>query len=352
MKTSIRVKVSCGNSFIWELFKRQAPNREPVWNNVEFVYSNEIGYFDYWVVLHNEAIKIKEKAFCDPENIIYISMEPTENIGSVRRGFHQQFAKCVLTDPELEMRNIIRENFHTWWVGVGVVNSNRGHQFRGISLGYDEMFNLKIPIGKKNRISILQSKKIMLEGHIKRNIFISKLLASPLSGFIDLYGDDHTPVIDKMDIILPYKYHICLENSNIPNYWTEKLADAFLGYSMPIYYGNKSVQNYFSKDSIILIDIDDPDSSIELIYKAFIENFWEKQIDNIIQSRDDILSKYNILNLLAKLCQLKSVGNQSKVVLYPAYFFRLNLVKRTLKYFYYYFISKSVSSLNLKNLFL
>ena len=44
------------------------------------------------------------------------------------------------------------------------------------------------------------------------------------------YGDDKS-IENKKDAIDPYAYSIALENKAMNNYWTEKIADVYLGYT-------------------------------------------------------------------------------------------------------------------------
>ena len=57
---------------------------------------------------------------------------------------------------------------------------------------------------------------------------------------------DINPIEDKFDALIGYKYHLALENSVIPDYWTEKLADSLLAWCKPIYYGCPNINDYFS----------------------------------------------------------------------------------------------------------
>jgi hypothetical protein len=48
-----------------------------------------------------------------------------------------------------------------------------------------------------------------------------------------------------------HKFAICYENNNWPYYCTEKLMDAFLAGSMPLYNGDPKVSNDFNRDAFI-----------------------------------------------------------------------------------------------------
>ena len=48
------------------------------------------------------------------------------------------------------------------------------------------------------------------------------------------------------------QYHICIENHAVGNYFTEKLIDAFLTETTPVYWGCPNIEDYFDVDGMIL----------------------------------------------------------------------------------------------------
>ena len=68
---------------------------------------------------------------------------------------------------------------------------------------------------------------------------IISFIKAPLS-----IGFGFNPITNKKNAIDPYLYSIAIENSSYRHYWTEKISDVFLGYSAPIYYGCKNLDEY------------------------------------------------------------------------------------------------------------
>ena len=58
---------------------------------------------------------------------------------------------------------------------------------------------------------------------------------------------------DKWAGLAPYKYSLAIENAVTPDYWSEKIADCFLTWTLPIYYGCLNLEDYFPKQSFIRI---------------------------------------------------------------------------------------------------
>ena len=62
----------------------------------------------------------------------------------------------------------------------------------------------------------------MTEGHKKRLLFVNELQKT-FKDQIDFFGFGFNPIDNKKDAIDPYHYSIALENSNMNNWFTEKL---------------------------------------------------------------------------------------------------------------------------------
>lgn len=60
------------------------------------------------------------------------------------------------------------------------------------------------------------------------------------------------PVPDKIAFARRFRFSLCFENSSAPGYTTEKLTDAFLACTVPIYWGNPEVARDFNPRAMIL----------------------------------------------------------------------------------------------------
>lgn len=61
------------------------------------------------------------------------------------------------------------------------------------------------------------------------------------------------PVVDKLAFCRGYKFNIAFENSSFPGYTTEKLMEAYVAQTVPIYYGNPTVETDFRPESMIRV---------------------------------------------------------------------------------------------------
>jgi len=61
------------------------------------------------------------------------------------------------------------------------------------------------------------------------------------------------PIADKLAFCRGYKFNIAFENSSCPGYTTEKIMEAYVAQTVPIYYGNPHVEADFLPDSMIRV---------------------------------------------------------------------------------------------------
>ena len=115
---------------------------------------------------------------------------------------------------------------------------------------------------KTKRCSIIFSQKQFMEGHHYRNKLVEAILRTNLP--IDIWGRgcDTLAVKDSrlkgaflQHSVLPYQdyqFHICVENSCLNHYFSEKIVNALLFNCTPIYYGCKNIHHYFPDEFIPL----------------------------------------------------------------------------------------------------
>lgn len=292
------IKLSAGDATMQSLLARQTPGSSLRWGDKTFFFGEEHDHCDWWFVLHADGLRHAETVRCDPGHTVLITMEPPDWGRPAR--FYRQFARIVSCDPRLRHPCRLPRNGITWWAGINVAFDN-GHVFSpSINQDFDGFQAMPIPV-KQNRISIITSPNKSFPGHAKRLRFIERLRTHLLAQHIDFYGGCH-PIADKLDGLLKYKYHIAIENSILPEYWTEKIADAFLAYALPIYAGCPNIDSYFPADSFLSINLDDFDGAVKKIDRCLREDEYASRFDAIAEARRMVLIDYNIFALMAKIC--------------------------------------------------
>ncbi|MFC1513307.1 glycosyltransferase family 10 domain-containing protein [Thermodesulfobacteriota bacterium] len=117
---------------------------------------------------------------------------------------------------------------------------------------------------------------------------------------IELFGRAVRPIDDKWQGIVPFYYSLAIENNSGPDMWTEKLADCFLGWTIPFYYGCTNLEEYFPKDSFIQLDIHDPEKTLTAIRENATPENWASRLPALEEARRLILQRYQLFPFLAE----------------------------------------------------
>lgn len=265
---------------------RQTPGSKGIWGNCRFLVDKEdTAEADWWIVFG--GVTKEEKTICPKENTVFITGEP-ESIRGYEQEFLDQFAAIITSQSSIKHPHVIRSQQGLPWF----MNYH--------SNCYDEMKQVK-SFQKEKEISVIASIKSLREGQRKRLELIDSL-KKHFKGRLDVFGGGIRAVHDKWDGITPYKYHLAIESGSFDDYWSEKLADAYLGGAYPFYYGCTNLEKYFSADSFTRIDINDHQKSIEIIENAIANNYYEKRVGKIFEARNLVLDKYNLFAMLSELC--------------------------------------------------
>ena len=105
--------------------------------------------------------------------------------------------------------------------------------------------NNYVDMHKENKVSIIASSKNFTEGHQLRHKVIDKFKD------IEVFGYGYNPVKNKEDSLSKYMYSVTIENCRQPGYWTEKIVDCFATKTIPIFWGDDSVSDFFDEEGII-----------------------------------------------------------------------------------------------------
>lgn len=105
---------------------------------------------------------------------------------------------------------------------------------------------------KTRELSLIASKKRLLRGHRARHGMARWLRAEEIEA--DLLGRAYRPIDTKEEGLAPYRFSLVIENSREPGYFTEKLIDALLCRTVPIYWGAPDVEAWFLPEGMILCE--------------------------------------------------------------------------------------------------
>jgi hypothetical protein len=266
---------------------RQIPNHGDTWDGIRFT-TEEVQECDFLIVFNRPHKKIKVK--CPEGNKWLFIQEPPVDTYKFLENSYKYFDRVYSFGEKGEHDNRRSSQTGLPW---------------HINRTYDELMALEVEDikEKEDRISWVTSNSLTKPGHKLRMDFKDFLVAENVD--FDLWGRGFNPIEDKFDGIAPYKYSLAIENHSTNDYWTEKISDCFLSWTMPIYYGCKNILEYFPEESMILVDPGKPEEALEKIHKSMSNKRWEKNVKYIKEARELVLNKYQIFPMLANLIKEK-----------------------------------------------
>lgn len=322
------MRIRLSHYLVTDPLLRQTPGGLGVWKGDQFTLNDPRMQFpDMWVVL--EDILDEERATPRLGRTVLITFEPPRT-RDYRPGFLAQFDLVVSCHRNLRHRNVVNEyQGLPWHIGLhkGADAKDRA-AFRG-TIDYDEFVRM-VPPDKPKAMSAICSISSRLPGHRARREFVDRLKAR-LGDRIDVFGRGEHPIPDKADAILPYRYHIALENSRLRDYWTEKLSDAYLGWAYPIYWGCPNIDDYFPSGSLIQIDIERPEDAIGTIESIMDEPLSPERLAGLHASRALALDRYNTFDVVHRACRSLSPAPPREAVIRPQRHFRPSKIRRNAK---------------------
>jgi len=90
-----------------------------------------------------------------------------------------------------------------------------------------------------------------------------------------------------------YRFALVMENADAPGYVSEKILDAFLAGSIPVYYGSRTVFEIFNPKAFVFFDLDIPQQALNQI--QFLEQSpaeYERMLNEPIIANEQVLEKY------------------------------------------------------------
>lgn len=109
-----------------------------------------------------------------------------------------------------------------------------------------------LALSKTENTSLIASNKQDLAGHKLRHKVAH--WAQTHAPHVKLLGRAFEPFEKKADGLAPFRYSIVIENVREPSYFTEKLIDALLCKTVPIYWGSPDIGRFFDINGMIICE--------------------------------------------------------------------------------------------------
>lgn len=298
-------------------WRRQLPDAAPRWGPCEFIFDPDERNYD-WLVAYDDLSPVgdekfslrKERLACPPEHTVLVTAEPS-SIKCYSTDFCDQFAVVITHHQPWAIRHpnlLYMQTGYPWFYGRSA---------DGVR-SFDEIRS-NPPRAKCRQISTICSARQNPATLQRARFEFTARLEAALPD-LERFGKGVRPLDDKAEVLDEFRYHVAVENDVAPHYFTEKLVDAFLGLSLPFYYGCPNAADYFPEDSFVPIDIFDFEGSLRIIREVLAEDAYERRLDALKEARRRTLEEHNLFALLARTIEARhdpgrATGGAPRVVM-------------------------------------
>jgi len=284
-----------------ECWLRQFPKNEPRWGKCRFVFDPQAREYD-WLVVYHDLFRAKgklslEELSCPKEKTTLVTTEPS-SITVYGSDYLRQFGLIITSQEKWAIPHanvLFSQPGLIWHYGFPFSEDSK---FKTL----DEMRAASPPDKTRCISTVCSSRTGRLTLHSKRVDFTDRLQQRIPE--LERFGHGVKPMIDKAEALDPYEYHITVENHVCPHHLTEKLPDAFLGFTLPFYHGAPNAGDYFPPESFIPIDIGDLDRTVDIIKSTINNNEYNDRLPYILEARRRVLEEHNLFALLDRQISL------------------------------------------------
>ena len=328
----IDVKITLPNENQAANFSNFVDINDKKFSNINFLINKNVTNADFWFVFEDLD---KDIEYCEvpKKNVIYLNTETSfkkshffqdymhsyiSQFGTIYSCYPMNHNNLKNTMPFLPW--MIHANYEASPLDISKINFK--------TLGKNNELNKTIDL------SVICSNKKNTENHELR-IECLNILKSHFGNKLEWYGAGFKDIESKSKVIFDSKYHLVLENDSKNNLISEKLFDAFLGESFPIYYGAPNVSDYFLRDSYKPIDINNIDESIKIIEDLIESDIYLENINELRDSKSKVLNEYNFINRILEIVSEKSkilTDKEFVTELYSSQYFWKSLTPIKLKF--------------------
>lgn len=262
-------------------FARQTPGGRGAWKDARFVINDDVADCDAWIA--HEGLLRTERTRCPPAQACLVTGEPPD-IKSYEPGWLARFARVVTCHRDLRHPGLVRSQMALPWL---------------VGRSYDELSGSDLP-EKTRDVSVICSDKAAAEGHRRRLTFVGRL--TELAA-VERFGRGFRELPDKWDGLAPFRYSVAVENSRHEHYWTEKIADCFLAGTVPIYWGAPDIADYFPRESMIVLDTQDPEEAARIIRTEATPEGYRRRLPALREAKRRVLEEYNLFEVAYRLAQ-------------------------------------------------
>lgn len=306
MKPKIKIAFVCGwgqsSAELLERFSKQTPGGYGVWKDR---YSMLFGVPDQkdadWTVILGDVPEEFPYRHIDSKHAIYVQRELPAN-GYTPPAWHSNAARILNYENGYCLG--------IWWV----------------ERSFQELLDLK-PGPRPLKVGVITTAKMATEGQQLRIEFLRKF-AKKAPDLLDVWGKDEHQLKslfgscyrgslpyngpnarngDKSAGIEPYPLSFCFENCQQLNYFSEKLLDVLLLWSLPLYWGCPNLcPDFFPGGAFAWLPLGSPYFDVDEVIE-WVRSDPAISLDAIAEARNRILWQHNLWPMLSRLIETGSV---------------------------------------------
>jgi hypothetical protein len=272
---------------------RQTPQAAGVWEGHRFLLNPAADQPVDWLVVYDDLDGGLVTTVPKARRIGIISEPPTVKTYPPR--FLNQFGTVISPFPVAGYRGrlILSHSALPWHFGI-----NRHDETEAMTT-LEAFAALGVP-DKQPVLSVVCSDKTITDEHRQRLVFLAQLKQA-LGTRVVHFGRGFQDINDKAEAILPYQFHLVLENNRLERGWTEKLADAYLGWAFPLFSGGPGLAGDFPDAAFVAVDIQQQDAALATIQQVLATpGLYAARLPQIAEARRRILAEHNLFALLSR----------------------------------------------------
>jgi hypothetical protein len=274
-------------------------NASGVFADCEFYANDGTTEADAWFIFEDV---IAEDNFCTvpPEQVHFLSAETSYRDDHYsrpwRRDFLAQFSNVHTCHPIDLPQATFRPPFLPWMVNANHESIFSPH-YRDLSF-FEGLNELE----KDRPLSIFCSDKKFAAQHQLRFDFAEKV-QKYFRGDVHWFGNGVESLPEKWDGLARYERTVVLENRSDRNIYSEKILDAFLGLSQPIYWGAPNISSFLPVPESHQIDIRDPKGSLETLHKIMKNPLSNREREALVLGKSRVLNKLHFLKRISVIAK-------------------------------------------------
>jgi len=280
-----------------QAFDRQLPASFAENEKSVKIFVNQSGEADLAIVIGFAGLGSWVK--CRPDRVYKVVNEPWHQ--GIFSRYIRRHSKCFSTVFTPHLQHDLDPRVKRW----------PGNLEWHLKSDFDSLLELA-PARKTKQISTVMSTKSHLRGHKERLEFISR--AEKEIEALERFGrGTQREIATKEEGLEDYRYSFALENSQQPDYFTEKLYDCLLTWTVPIYSGAPNLNQIFPAEAFVQIDISDTVGAIEKV-KAIIADpsDYQNRLPALRQAREMLLSELGFHGFLKHLIRDADLASNAR----------------------------------------